>query len=134
MGTIHAAAVRQHRARWFVWAGGNGAPLEKIPHTASMRGSWPGWDASCSCGGWESRTGGATRASVQRDLDDHRLDAQLAEERLATGLRVTVTGGERAGQSGTATDPDGSGLYTLIVWDGTTTETCYRRDNLTSNA
>lgn len=41
-------------------------------HTASVRGRWE-WDASCSCG-WESRTGGATKASVQRDVDDHKWD------------------------------------------------------------
>jgi hypothetical protein len=29
------------------------------------------WDATCSCG-WESRTGGAIKASVQRSVDDHK--------------------------------------------------------------
>lgn len=69
--------MKAHRGRWFVYAGGNDQPREKIPHTASMRGPWPAWDVTCSCGQWESRTGGATHASVQRDLDDHRFDAQL---------------------------------------------------------
>jgi hypothetical protein len=32
------------------------------------------WDATCSCG-WESKTGGAIKASVKRDVDRHkRLD------------------------------------------------------------
>lgn len=55
------------RITWWVWAGG-----EKMRHTANMRGTW-GYDASCSCG-WESRTGGATRGSVQRDVDDHKYN------------------------------------------------------------
>lgn len=29
------------------------------------------WDVTCSCG-WESRTGGAIKASVQRSVDDHK--------------------------------------------------------------
>lgn len=32
--------------------------------------SWA-WDATCSCG-WESRSGGAIKASVQRSVDDHK--------------------------------------------------------------
>jgi hypothetical protein len=46
---IKPATMREHRATWWVWSGG-----EKIRHTASMRGHWPGWDVACSCG-WESR-------------------------------------------------------------------------------
>jgi hypothetical protein len=71
--------MKAHRGRWFVWVGDGSAayPREKIPHASTMSGSWPGWDVACSCGQWESKTGGATRASVQRDLDDHRIDAQL---------------------------------------------------------
>ena len=72
LGLISDETMREHRIKWFVYAGGNGQPLEKIPHTASMRGRWPGWDVTCSCG-WESRSGGATRRSVQDMLDDHRL-------------------------------------------------------------
>lgn len=30
-----------------------------------------GWDAECPCG-WKSNTGGAIRASVQRDVDWHK--------------------------------------------------------------
>jgi hypothetical protein len=69
---IAAETMRTHRARWFVWAGG-----QKMPHTASMRGMW-GWDAECSCGDWESRTGGATRAYVAGELWNHRYEAQCS--------------------------------------------------------
>jgi hypothetical protein len=69
--------MRAHRARWFVYAGG-----QKLPHAASMRGHWPGWDVACSCG-WESRTGGATRTSVSDALLDHRWSEQCAAERAA---------------------------------------------------
>jgi len=70
---------REHRARWFVYAGGYGQPLEKIPHQATMRGQWPGYDVQCSCG-WESKTGGATRSSVEESLFDHRYGEQCAKE------------------------------------------------------
>lgn len=77
LGLITGQTMREHRARWYVYAGGHGTPLEKTPHAATMRGHWPGFDVTCSCG-WESRTGGATRRSVADMLDDHRLDAQAA--------------------------------------------------------
>ena len=67
---IKPATMREHRASWWVWSGG-----EKIRHTASMRGHWSGWDVTCSCG-WESRTGGATRGSVADELWMHRYSAQ----------------------------------------------------------
>lgn len=54
-----------HRISWFVYAGG-----ERIPRTASMRGTW-GYDATCTCG-WDSQTGGATRSSVAYDVWFHK--------------------------------------------------------------
>jgi hypothetical protein len=30
------------------------------------------WDVTCSCG-WESKTGGAIKASVQSDVDSHKV-------------------------------------------------------------
>ena len=77
---ITKETMQEHRARWFVYAGGNGVPLQKIPHTANMRGSWPGWDVTCSCGKWESKTGGATKAYVDQELWFHRLEAQREKE------------------------------------------------------
>jgi len=74
---LGADIMREHRATWFVWAGG-----QKMPHTAQMRGWW-GWDATCSCGKWESRTGGATRKSVEDDLFMHRLYAKGDKERAS---------------------------------------------------
>lgn len=65
---------KAHRGKWFVWAGG-----EKLPHQASMRGFW-GWDVECSCGQWASKTGGATRASVEESFFDHRYSAQVEAE------------------------------------------------------
>lgn len=65
-----------HRIRWYVRV----PPCEEAPdgylrHTASMRGTW-GYDARCSCG-WDSRTGGAVRSYVQREIDSHRFEAEL---------------------------------------------------------
>jgi hypothetical protein len=76
---LTADTMRTHRARWYVYAGGNGTPRTKIPHTAQMRGSWSGWDVTCSCGGWESRTGGANRTYVESVLWDHRFAEQTAK-------------------------------------------------------
>jgi hypothetical protein len=56
---------REHRVRWFVYAGG-----ERIPRTATMRGAW-GYDAVCSCG-WDSRTGGALRRYVADSVWLHK--------------------------------------------------------------
>lgn len=55
-----------HRIRWYVYAGG-----VRIPRTATMRGLW-GYDVECSCG-WETRTGGATRGYVEREVWFHKL-------------------------------------------------------------
>jgi hypothetical protein len=79
----------EHAITWWVWAGG-----EKMRHTAQMRGQW-GWDASCTCG-WESRTGGATRGSVQRDVDDHKWDYRnVAETDAAVAEFMAMTPDEK---------------------------------------
>ena len=51
--------------KWFVWAGN-----EKIRYNSTMRGTW-GYDAECSCG-WETKTGGATKSSVEADVQLHK--------------------------------------------------------------
>lgn len=70
---ISPEVLKAHRVTWYVWAGG-----EKIRRTSNMRGSW-GYDTVCSCG-WESRTGGATRKSVEDEVFSHRLGAQAEAE------------------------------------------------------
>lgn len=67
---LSAETMKAHRATWYVYAGG-----EKIRKTAQMRGAW-GHDVACSCG-WESKTGGATKAAVDEELFDHRFGAQV---------------------------------------------------------
>ena len=59
-----------HRISWYVWAWDGKGNSEKLRHTSTMRGTW-GWDAECSCG-WASKTGGATRTSVERDVWHHK--------------------------------------------------------------
>ena len=58
-----------HRIRWFVYSGG-----ELIPREATMRGAWP-YEARCSCG-WETRTGGAVRSFIEREIADHKFDVE----------------------------------------------------------
>lgn len=69
---ISPEIMKAHRAAWYVWAGG-----VKIRHQATMRGFW-GYDVTCSCGEFDSRTGGATRSYVSNELWFHRYQAQEA--------------------------------------------------------
>lgn len=71
--------ISGHRVSWYVWASDAAGNRAKLSHTASMRGRWTGWDATCECG-WASATGGATKASVQRDVWDHKLNVHLAAQ------------------------------------------------------
>jgi hypothetical protein len=66
---METTQTESHRMRWFVYSGG-----EKLPHTATMRGHWPGWDAECSCG-WKSATGGATRGYIKDEVWFHKWQA-----------------------------------------------------------
>lgn len=59
---------KAHRATWFVYGGPYG---EKIRPEKGRTYTGCGWDVECSCG-WKSRTGGATRGSVEDELWDHR--------------------------------------------------------------
>lgn len=65
-----------HKIRWFVYAGGWGAPLVKIPRQASMRGTWAGYDAECSCG-WATRTGGAVKRYITDEIWFHKFQEGL---------------------------------------------------------
>lgn len=57
-----------HRIRWYVVVDG-----QRIPKTSAMRGTWPGYEATCSCG-WDSRTGGALRRVVAEKVADHKRE------------------------------------------------------------
>jgi hypothetical protein len=74
--------LKAHRASWSVWVGDGSAayPRERIPYQSTMRGTW-GYDVECSCGEFDSKTGGATRNSVEDMLWDHRYAAQCELER-----------------------------------------------------
>lgn len=79
-----------HRATWFVYAGGYGTPTEKLRHTATMRGSWAGWDVECSCGKG-SHTGGAIKARVEEWLFDHRFGEQTEADMTGTDPATLLT-------------------------------------------
>jgi hypothetical protein len=62
----------KHRIRWFVYVGPNSSGrFERIPRTASMRGTWPGYDVECSCG-QKTTTGGAVRSYIEREVWLHK--------------------------------------------------------------
>ena len=44
---------------------------ERIRHSNTMRGRWD-FEATCACG-WDSKTGGALRNSVKRDVENHKF-------------------------------------------------------------
>jgi hypothetical protein len=119
---IRPEIMRAHRATWYVWAGS-----EKIRRTAQMRGAW-GFDATCSCGQYETRTGGGTRTYVEELMWDHRFAAQSAAGRVADGRPVVAVTGHRAGEHGTQTTTDTP--YCLVIFDGDTAETAYRTAEL----
>jgi len=56
-----------HNIRWWVYAGS-----ERIRHTTRMRGQW-GYDATCSCGHFDTKTGGATRAYIEQEIWLHKF-------------------------------------------------------------
>lgn len=60
-----------HRIRWWAVGWDREGNTFRIPRSSSMRGEW-GWDASCSCG-WETRTGGAVRRYVEREIRLHKI-------------------------------------------------------------
>jgi len=53
--------------KWFVING-----TEKSRYSGGI--GFRAWEATCSCG-WETKTGGAIRASVLRDVDAHKIFA-----------------------------------------------------------
>jgi len=77
--SVSPETMREHRATWWVYTGAmvNGR-RERIRRQARMRGVWPGYDVTCSCG-YETRLG-ATRGAVTRDLLAHRLLAQYEKD------------------------------------------------------
>lgn len=118
--SLYAVPVTQtpvkHRMRWFVYAGGYGQPLERIPHTATMRGHWPGWDAECTCGQWKSRTGGGVRTWVERLANEHKRQAAEVDairavlaEHLPAAIAADVEHGTGEGTATVSARP-GSGL------------------------
>lgn len=72
--TFSAATTAAHRITWWVYTG-NGS--ERIRRTAAMRGQWPGYDVTCSCG-WETRTGGAVRSYIASEVHFHKWLAENA--------------------------------------------------------
>lgn len=64
--------TQKHSIRWWVYAGS-----ERIPRTGIMRGQWA-YDATCSCG-WDSRTGGAVRCYIEREVWHHKWSAKQEE-------------------------------------------------------
>lgn len=60
------------------WYGYFGA--ERVRLSRWMRPT--GYDATCSCG-WDSRTGGAIRACIQREIYSHKLDHEIAQDLAA---------------------------------------------------
>ena len=57
--------IEKIQIKWFVING-----TEKSRYTGGI--GFRGWEASCSCG-WETKTGGAIRASVLRDVHMHKI-------------------------------------------------------------
>jgi len=61
---------------WFVWAG-----EEKLPRNATMRGSWDGFTAECSCGWIHS----------DRTIYSYTLDAVKSHKYTDHGYRYQAS-------------------------------------------
>jgi hypothetical protein len=72
---ISPETMKAHRAAWYVWVTDSLGGRKKICRRATMRG-FLGYDVTCSCGQFESRTGGGTRSYVEAELWLHRWQAQ----------------------------------------------------------
>ena len=66
MSTKLVPTTTKANIKWFVYSAG-----EKIRRNATMRGSWDGWDATCSCG-WETKTGGGVRSWIEQEVYSHK--------------------------------------------------------------
>jgi hypothetical protein len=66
-------SATQHRIRHYVY-GIAGDRSTLMPRESQMRGAWP-CEAKCSCG-WETRTGGAIRSAIEREVWDHKWDVE----------------------------------------------------------
>ena len=78
--TISPETMREHRATWWVYTGAMiDGRRERIRRQARMRGVWPGYDVTCSCG-WESDPCGVTCGSAAKDLMVHRMLAQYRKD------------------------------------------------------
>lgn len=54
------------KIKWWVVQDGR-----RYPHESTMRGQWA-FEATCACG-WDSKTGGAVRSAIRRDVANHKL-------------------------------------------------------------
>ena len=66
-----SAATTTHKIRWYIYTYDSAGRRHMIPRTHGIRGSW-GYDVICSCG-WESRTGGAIRTYMEREVWLHKI-------------------------------------------------------------
>jgi hypothetical protein len=87
---------KAHKASWYCMAWDGRGNVEWFRHTSTMRGEW-GHDVKCSCG-WESRTGGATRRSVEDDLWQHRSEMQYAKDNPEYARVLGITEDQIAGR------------------------------------
>lgn len=80
MGTTTEPAT-PCRIIWWVYVGDSDSPggRQRIRRTATMRGTW-GYDAECTTHGWDSRTGGAVRSYVAREVWAHKYFEQGKRE------------------------------------------------------
>jgi len=60
-----------HKIQWWAYAWNHDGEVHKIRRSHTMRGEW-GYDVVCSCG-WETRTGGAIRSYIEREVRIHKI-------------------------------------------------------------
>lgn len=76
MKNFTEATMKAHRATWWVYVG-EGSDRKRIRRQQSMRGFWT-YDVTCSCGEFDTNTGGGTRTHCEDELWAHRFSEETA--------------------------------------------------------
>lgn len=65
------------KIRWFGYQRGDNGSMERTPRLKGVTG-YPGFDATCTTCGWDSRIGQGLEAAVKRAVEDHKWDHEWA--------------------------------------------------------
>lgn len=83
-----APAAPGHRIEWWVYVDPADPRKPRVRRTATMRGRWPGYDVTCTCG-WQTTTGGAVRSYIEQEVWSHKFEVATAADTTTETPRST---------------------------------------------